>query len=143
MTLQGGRRYPDDRDPTRGGRHDVKPRLLGHWGVTPGLNLYAHLSRIVAARSQEVVCVMCSAARRPSRRTLASTYLGRDPIISTSPSTSHPAGVRRFLHTVDMRLVSESTPLVRAGGPAPAVGSFEGEGCRPRRRCGLGTSAAQ
>jgi xylulose-5-phosphate/fructose-6-phosphate phosphoketolase len=36
----------------------VKPRLLGHWGTTPGLNLlYAHLSRIVAARSQEVVYV--------------------------------------------------------------------------------------
>ena len=29
----------------------VKPRLLGHWGTTPGLNLlYAHLSRIIAAR---------------------------------------------------------------------------------------------
>jgi xylulose-5-phosphate/fructose-6-phosphate phosphoketolase len=36
----------------------VKPRLLGHWGTTPGLNLlYAHLSRIVAARSQEVIYV--------------------------------------------------------------------------------------
>src|SRR5688572_2337360 len=36
----------------------VKPRLLGHWGTTPGLNLlYAHLSRIVAARGQEVVYV--------------------------------------------------------------------------------------
>jgi xylulose-5-phosphate/fructose-6-phosphate phosphoketolase len=36
----------------------VKPRLLGHWGTTPGLNLlYAHLSRIVAARSREVMYV--------------------------------------------------------------------------------------
>ncbi len=36
----------------------VKPRLLGHWGTTPGLNLlYAHLSRIVAARHQEVIYV--------------------------------------------------------------------------------------
>jgi xylulose-5-phosphate/fructose-6-phosphate phosphoketolase len=27
----------------------VKPRLLGHWGTTPGLNLlYAHLSRLIA-----------------------------------------------------------------------------------------------
>nr|WP_239175845.1 phosphoketolase family protein [Actinoplanes cyaneus] len=36
----------------------VKPRLLGHWGTTPGLNLlYAHLSRIVAARGREVIYV--------------------------------------------------------------------------------------
>jgi xylulose-5-phosphate/fructose-6-phosphate phosphoketolase len=36
----------------------VKPRLLGHWGTTPGLNmLYAHLSRVVAARSREVIYV--------------------------------------------------------------------------------------
>ncbi|MDT5302724.1 MAG: xylulose-5-phosphate/fructose-6-phosphate phosphoketolase, partial [Mycobacterium sp.] len=28
-------------------REDVKPRLLGHWGTTPGLNfIYAHLNRI-------------------------------------------------------------------------------------------------
>src|SRR5262252_6143673 len=27
---------------------DIKPRLLGHWGTTPGLNfIYAHLNRII------------------------------------------------------------------------------------------------
>ncbi len=37
---------------------DVKPRLLGHWGTTPGLNLlYAHLSRIVAERGQDMIYV--------------------------------------------------------------------------------------
>src|SRR5690349_15024403 len=36
----------------------VKPRLLGHWGTTPGLNLlYAHLSRVIAARGQDLVYV--------------------------------------------------------------------------------------
>jgi len=36
----------------------VKPRLLGHWGTTPGLNLlYAHLSRIIANRSQDLIYV--------------------------------------------------------------------------------------
>jgi xylulose-5-phosphate/fructose-6-phosphate phosphoketolase len=36
----------------------VKPRLLGHWGTTPGLNLlYAHLSRIIARRGQELIYV--------------------------------------------------------------------------------------
>src|SRR5436305_2388249 len=36
----------------------VKPRLLGHWGTTPGLNLiYAHLNRVIAARQQEMIYV--------------------------------------------------------------------------------------
>src|SRR6478672_1363472 len=36
----------------------VKPRLLGHWGTTPGLNLlYTHLNRIIAARSQETIFI--------------------------------------------------------------------------------------
>ncbi|BDO43162.1 phosphoketolase family protein [Cellulomonas sp. NTE-D12] len=39
-------------------RDDVKPRLLGHWGTTPGLNfLYAHLNRAIAERSQSTIYV--------------------------------------------------------------------------------------
>jgi len=35
---------------------DVKPRLLGHWGTTPGLNfLYAHLNRVIAERGQSTI----------------------------------------------------------------------------------------
>ncbi len=37
----------------------VKPRLLGHWGTTPGLNLvYAHLSRAIRARDRDVMYVI-------------------------------------------------------------------------------------
>ena len=33
----------------------VKPRLLGHWGTTPGLGLlYAHLNRVIAARDLDM-----------------------------------------------------------------------------------------
>jgi xylulose-5-phosphate/fructose-6-phosphate phosphoketolase len=36
----------------------VKPRLLGHWGTTPGLNLvYAHVNRVIAARDQPMIYV--------------------------------------------------------------------------------------
>ena len=36
----------------------VKPRLLGHWGTTPGLNLiYAHLNRIISDRDANVIYV--------------------------------------------------------------------------------------
>ena len=39
-------------------RDDVKPRLLGHWGTTPGLNfLYAHLNRAIKARRQSTIYV--------------------------------------------------------------------------------------
>jgi xylulose-5-phosphate/fructose-6-phosphate phosphoketolase len=37
----------------------VKPRLLGHWGTTPGLNfVYAHLNRAIAARDLNAMYVM-------------------------------------------------------------------------------------
>ena len=30
----------------------IKPRLLGHWGTTPGLNLlYVHLNRVIKAQA--------------------------------------------------------------------------------------------
>jgi xylulose-5-phosphate/fructose-6-phosphate phosphoketolase len=36
----------------------VKPRLLGHWGTTPGLNfVYAHLNRVIKARELNVIYV--------------------------------------------------------------------------------------
>lgn len=36
----------------------VKPRLLGHWGTTPGLNLlYAHLNRVITQRDADVIYV--------------------------------------------------------------------------------------
>src|ERR1700709_1419033 len=37
----------------------VKPRLLGHWGTTPGLNfVYAHLNRTIAQRDLEMMYVI-------------------------------------------------------------------------------------
>jgi xylulose-5-phosphate/fructose-6-phosphate phosphoketolase len=37
----------------------VKPRLLGHWGTTPGLNLmYAHANRCIVERDLDAVYVM-------------------------------------------------------------------------------------
>ena len=36
----------------------IKPRLLGHWGTTPGLNfIYAHLNRVIAARDLNAIYV--------------------------------------------------------------------------------------
>ncbi|HYM49512.1 MAG TPA: phosphoketolase family protein [Candidatus Limnocylindrales bacterium] len=36
----------------------IKPRLLGHWGTTPGLNfLYAHLNRVIKARDLNAIYI--------------------------------------------------------------------------------------
>ena len=44
------------REPLR--EADMKPRLLGHWGTTPGLNLiYAHMNRIIRSRDLNVIYV--------------------------------------------------------------------------------------
>jgi xylulose-5-phosphate/fructose-6-phosphate phosphoketolase len=37
---------------------DIKPRLLGHWGTTPGLNfIYAHLNRLIRQRDLNAIYV--------------------------------------------------------------------------------------
>ena len=39
-------------------REHIKPRLLGHWGTTPGLNfIYAHLNRIIKAQNLPVLYI--------------------------------------------------------------------------------------
>ncbi|HLU46099.1 MAG TPA: phosphoketolase family protein [Natronosporangium sp.] len=44
------------REPLR--PEHIKPRLLGHWGTSPGLNLiYAHLSRVIVARDLNMIFI--------------------------------------------------------------------------------------
>src|SRR3954452_5818176 len=52
----------------------VKPRLLGHWGTTPGLNfLYAHMNRIIRQRDIDAIFVTGPGHGGPG--IVASTYL--------------------------------------------------------------------
>ena len=44
------------REPLRA--EHVKPRLLGHWGTTPGLNfIYAHLNRVIRERDLDAIFI--------------------------------------------------------------------------------------
>ncbi len=44
------------REPLR--LEHVKPRLLGHWGTTPGLNfIYVHLNRAIRANDLNMICI--------------------------------------------------------------------------------------
>ena len=52
----------------------VKPRLLGHWGTTPGLNLiYSHLNRVIRARDLNMIYMCGPGHGGPGM--VANTYL--------------------------------------------------------------------
>ena len=52
----------------------VKPRLLGHWGTTPGLNLiYAHLNRVIRNQDLDVIYIAGPGHGGPGM--VANTYL--------------------------------------------------------------------
>jgi xylulose-5-phosphate/fructose-6-phosphate phosphoketolase len=56
------------------GLEHIKPRLLGHWGTTPGLNfIYAHLNRIIRARDLSMIYVAGPGHGGPGL--VANTYL--------------------------------------------------------------------
>jgi xylulose-5-phosphate/fructose-6-phosphate phosphoketolase len=60
------------REPLR--LEHVKPRLLGHWGTTPGLNLlYAHLNRVI--RAQDVNAIFVTGPGHGGPGLVANTYL--------------------------------------------------------------------
>jgi len=53
---------------------DVKPRLLGHWGTTPGLNfIYLHLNRLIRERGLNMMYVIGPGHGGPGL--VANTYL--------------------------------------------------------------------
>ncbi|MFC4628844.1 phosphoketolase [Promicromonospora alba] len=73
----------------------VKPRLLGHWGTTPGLNfLYAHLNRAIKERQQQTVYVTGPGHGGPGL--VASAYLDGTYSEVYSDITQDTEGVKRL-----------------------------------------------
>ncbi|NJN02896.1 MAG: phosphoketolase family protein [Leptolyngbyaceae cyanobacterium RM1_1_2] len=55
-------------------RSHIKPRLLGHWGTTPGLNfIYVHLNRLIKARDLSMIYIAGPGHGGPGL--VANTYL--------------------------------------------------------------------
>ena len=55
-------------------REPLKPRLLGHWGTTPGLNfIYAHLNRVIRTSDLDVIYICGPGHGGPGM--VANTYL--------------------------------------------------------------------
>jgi xylulose-5-phosphate/fructose-6-phosphate phosphoketolase len=60
------------REPLR--LEHIKPRLLGHWGTTPGLNfIYVHLNRVIKAQNLNVIFITGPGHGGPG--VVANTYL--------------------------------------------------------------------
>jgi xylulose-5-phosphate/fructose-6-phosphate phosphoketolase len=52
----------------------IKPRLLGHWGTTPGLNfIYVHLNRAIRRHDLDMICIAGPGHGGPAM--VANTYL--------------------------------------------------------------------
>ena len=60
------------REPLR--PEHIKPRLLGHWGTSPGLNfIYVHLNRLIKSRELNVIYICGPGHGGPAM--VANTYL--------------------------------------------------------------------
>ena len=74
---------------------DIKPRLLGHWGTSPGFNLiYAHASRVIKRRDLDAIYIMGPGHGGPAgvaNAYLEGTYTERYPEV-----TQDEAGLRKL-----------------------------------------------
>src|SRR5947207_12275928 len=65
---------------------DIKPRLLGHWGTTPGLNFfYAHANRVIKKRDLDATYIMGPGHGGPAgvaNAYLEGTYTERYPDVT-------------------------------------------------------------
>ena len=81
------------REPLRS--EHIKPRLLGHWGTTPGLNfIYAHLNRAIKARDLNTIFITGPGHGGPGL--VANTYL-EGTYTEIYPNVGHDEeGLRRL-----------------------------------------------
>src|SRR5690349_22173405 len=81
------------REPLR--REHIKPRLLGHWGTSPGLSfIYAHLNRLILERDANVIYLAGPGHGGPA--IVANVYL-EGTYSEIYPEVSHDvAGLRRL-----------------------------------------------
>ena len=81
------------REPLR--LEHTKPRLLGHWGTTPGLNfIYVHLNRIIRARGVNMFYVAGPGHGGPGL--VANTYLERTYTEMYPDITEDAEGMRKL-----------------------------------------------
>ena len=81
------------REPLR--PEHVKPRLLGHWGTTPGLNfIYAHLNRVINERDLDAIFITGPGHGGPAA--VANAYLEGTYAEVYADLTNDEEGMRRL-----------------------------------------------
>lgn len=74
---------------------DIKPRLLGHWGTTPGLNfIYAHLNRVIKKFNVDMIYVTGPGHGGPGL--VANTYLEGTYTEFYPDITQNEAGIKKL-----------------------------------------------
>src|SRR5881398_1866087 len=99
----------------------IKPRLLGHWGTTPGLNfIYTHLNRVIVAHDLSVLFVTGPGHGGPAL--VASTYLEGTYSEIYPAVTQDEAGMRRlfkqfsFPGGIPSHVAAETPGSIHEGG---------------------------
>jgi len=100
---------------------DIKPRLLGHWGTTPGLNfIYVHLNRIIRKHDLDILFIAGPGHGAPgliANSWLEGTYSEFYPAISRDED-----GMRRlfrqfsFPHGIPSHAAPETPGSIHEGG---------------------------
>ena len=107
------------REPLR--LEHVKPRLLGHWGTTPGLNfIYVHLNRVIKDRDLDAIYVIGPGHGAPG--ILANAYLEGTYSEVYAHITSDVEGMRRFFRQfsfpggIPSHVAAETPGSIHEGG---------------------------
>jgi hypothetical protein len=100
----------------------IKPRLLGHWGTTPGLNfIYAHLNRIIKSHDLNMIYICGPGHGGPAM--VANTYL-EGTYSEIYPSIEQGAdGLRTLFRQFSFPGGIPSTPLRKRPARYTKVGS--------------------
>jgi xylulose-5-phosphate/fructose-6-phosphate phosphoketolase len=126
------------REPLR--LEHIKPRLLGHWGTSPGLNfIYVHLNRVIKSRDLNVIYICGPGHGGPAM--VANTYLEGTYSEIYPEITQDVAGMRRLFRQFSFPGGVPSAGSIHEGGElgyslAHAYGAAfdNGSDCRLRRR---------
>src|SRR3954453_15414581 len=107
----------------------IKPRLLGHWGTTPGLNLvYVHASRVIKDRDLDAIWIVGPGHGGPAA--VANAWLEGTAGEADPALTLDEAGIRRLFRQFSFPggVGSHATP--QAPGPIHEAGGV-GAAARP------------
>jgi xylulose-5-phosphate/fructose-6-phosphate phosphoketolase len=107
------------REPLR--LEHIKPRLLGHWGTTPGLNfIYVHLNRVIKERDLNAMYVIGPGHGAPA--ILANAYLEGTYTEVYPQMTRDTDGMRHFFRQfsfpggIPSHVAAETPGSIHEGG---------------------------